>query len=412
MRCRAAPRSIGEVDRGPQRAPRCRRPGPRRTARRRGRGDERRDDARPARQADAWTRAPIRRSRSAAPMFCRIIQTMIPGPYRFDACSSTSRSPRRTRRRTSPTGARGRSRPGCANGCSMSSPASWGSAAPRSGCATWSVPTSSRRRWSPVRPSTCACRPRPPSRGRSSSPTSNIGQSARRRRGQQGRCLGLGYRHLHRGGAGAARVLRRGHARACPRSSAPSRSHAVLEADGSVTVHTQQMPHGQGHETTLAQVAADELGVPIERRPSALRRHRDRAVRASRAPAAAGRRRWRAARSRLARSELREHIVDVAADLLEASPARPRRSTTGTFTSPACRRSSVTFPEVAAEAMRRGVVGDTDRLGRGEAIRSPGLGRRRGRLGAGHPRVLGRGRPRDRPGEHRPLRRRWRTAAS
>ena len=42
----------------------------------------------------------------------------------------------------------------------------------------------------------------------------------------------------------------------------PARS--VLEADGTVSVYTQQMPHGQGHETTLAQVAADELGVPIE----------------------------------------------------------------------------------------------------------------------------------------------------
>lgn len=37
-----------------------------------------------------------------------------------------------------------------------------------------------------------------------------------------------------------------------------------LEPDGHVTVITSQMPHGQGHETTLAQVAADELGVPFE----------------------------------------------------------------------------------------------------------------------------------------------------
>ena len=43
-----------------------------------------------------------------------------------------------------------------------------------------------------------------------------------------------------------------------------SRRGSVLEADGTVSVFTQQMPHGQGHETTLAQVAADELGVPIE----------------------------------------------------------------------------------------------------------------------------------------------------
>ncbi len=37
-----------------------------------------------------------------------------------------------------------------------------------------------------------------------------------------------------------------------------------LELDGSVTVITAQAPHGQGHETTLAQVAADQLGVPFE----------------------------------------------------------------------------------------------------------------------------------------------------
>ena len=37
-----------------------------------------------------------------------------------------------------------------------------------------------------------------------------------------------------------------------------------LEADGRLTVITAQAPHGQGHETTLAQVAADEMGVPFE----------------------------------------------------------------------------------------------------------------------------------------------------
>jgi aerobic carbon-monoxide dehydrogenase large subunit len=37
-----------------------------------------------------------------------------------------------------------------------------------------------------------------------------------------------------------------------------------LEADGRVVVTTQQAPHGQGHETTLAQIAADEMGVPFD----------------------------------------------------------------------------------------------------------------------------------------------------
>jgi carbon-monoxide dehydrogenase large subunit len=37
-----------------------------------------------------------------------------------------------------------------------------------------------------------------------------------------------------------------------------------LEEDGIVTLFTGQMPHGQGHQTTLAQIAADEFGVPFE----------------------------------------------------------------------------------------------------------------------------------------------------
>lgn len=37
-----------------------------------------------------------------------------------------------------------------------------------------------------------------------------------------------------------------------------------LDDDGIVRVFTAQMPHGQSHETTLAQIAADEFGVPME----------------------------------------------------------------------------------------------------------------------------------------------------
>jgi carbon-monoxide dehydrogenase large subunit len=42
------------------------------------------------------------------------------------------------------------------------------------------------------------------------------------------------------------------------------KARVKVEDDGSVTVFTSQSPHGQGHETTLAQVAADQLGVPLE----------------------------------------------------------------------------------------------------------------------------------------------------
>ena len=37
-----------------------------------------------------------------------------------------------------------------------------------------------------------------------------------------------------------------------------------LEQDGIVALFTGQMPHGQSHQTTLAQIAADEFGVPFE----------------------------------------------------------------------------------------------------------------------------------------------------
>jgi len=47
-----------------------------------------------------------------------------------------------------------------------------------------------------------------------------------------------------------------------PMEKDPSRVR--LEPDGHVTVITSQMPHGQGHETTLAQIAADEMGVPFD----------------------------------------------------------------------------------------------------------------------------------------------------
>ncbi|MEU3508230.1 xanthine dehydrogenase family protein molybdopterin-binding subunit [Streptomyces longwoodensis] len=45
----------------------------------------------------------------------------------------------------------------------------------------------------------------------------------------------------------------------------PEPVRLVMDANGRVTVLTAQIPHGQGHATTLAQVAAGELGLPLER---------------------------------------------------------------------------------------------------------------------------------------------------
>ena len=59
-------------------------------------------------------------------------------------------------------------------------------------------------------------------------------------------------------------------------------AHVSLEDDGSVLIVTRQQPHGQSHETTLTQVAVDELGVQARGREGRVRRHRRDAVRARR----------------------------------------------------------------------------------------------------------------------------------
>jgi carbon-monoxide dehydrogenase large subunit len=44
----------------------------------------------------------------------------------------------------------------------------------------------------------------------------------------------------------------------------PELMRLELGGDGTVSVFTSQMPHGQSHQTTMAQVVADEFGVPFE----------------------------------------------------------------------------------------------------------------------------------------------------
>ena len=96
--------------------------------------------------------------------------------------------------------------------------------------------------------------------------------------------------------------------------------NAVLEADGTVTVHTQQVPHGQGHETTLAQLAADQLGAPLE---SVRVDYGDTRTTPFGLIGTAGSRAATFASGAvlLATKTLRDRIVDVAADLLEAAPS-------------------------------------------------------------------------------------------
>jgi aerobic carbon-monoxide dehydrogenase large subunit len=74
---------------------------------------------------------------------------------------------------------------------------------------------------------------------------------------EQGRYLGIGVATFIEAAPG-------------PRSEGPDGALGMesmrlrLEQDGIVALFTGQMPHGQSHQTTLAQIAADEFGVPFE----------------------------------------------------------------------------------------------------------------------------------------------------
>jgi carbon-monoxide dehydrogenase large subunit len=76
---------------------------------------------------------------------------------------------------------------------------------------------------------------------------------------ERGRLLGVGFATYIEGAPGPPDM---GAALGFP--PMPERAVAQLEPDGHLTVITAQSPHGQGHETTLAQIAASEFGVPIE----------------------------------------------------------------------------------------------------------------------------------------------------
>ncbi|MXP23414.1 molybdopterin-dependent oxidoreductase [Gordonia sp. HNM0687] len=69
-----------------------------------------------------------------------------------------------------------------------------------------------------------------------------------------GRALGIGF----------ATYLEAAPGPMGARGYSPEDATVRMEPNGHVVVITSQQPHGQGHQTTLAQLAADELGVPFD----------------------------------------------------------------------------------------------------------------------------------------------------
>jgi carbon-monoxide dehydrogenase large subunit len=77
----------------------------------------------------------------------------------------------------------------------------------------------------------------------------------------QGRFLGIGFSPFVEQGAWGGAVAA---AQGFPGESFLDAVSVTMEPDGTVTLTTGLQSNGQGHETTMAQVAADELGVRIE----------------------------------------------------------------------------------------------------------------------------------------------------
>jgi carbon-monoxide dehydrogenase large subunit len=80
---------------------------------------------------------------------------------------------------------------------------------------------------------------------------------------QDGRYLGIGIANFIEPAPFMPSLIRAMGFMAAPRTVQEARIR--LEPDGSFTLFTSQQPHGQSHETTLAQLAADELGVSHDR---------------------------------------------------------------------------------------------------------------------------------------------------
>jgi carbon-monoxide dehydrogenase large subunit len=91
-----------------------------------------------------------------------------------------------------------------------------------------------------------------------------------------------------------------------------------LETDGTVTIYSSDVSHGQSHATMLAQIVADGLGVGIEKitlaQPDSMTSPFGLGTYASRGAAVLG------TACRMATERLRERVLTIAAHVLEANP--------------------------------------------------------------------------------------------
>ncbi len=120
-----------------------------------------------------------------------------------------------------------------------------------------------------------------------------------------------------------------------------------VEQSGTVLVYTGSSPHGQGEETTFAQIVAEEFGIPIE---NVLVMHGDtdstaegRGTYGSRTTAVGGTALYTAVQ------RLKEKMKQIASQMLEASPSDVTLED-GKFFVTGSPQKAVTFTEIAATA--------------------------------------------------------------
>ena len=179
-------------------------------------------------------------------------------------------------------------------------------------------------------------------------------------------------------------------------------THISVEDDGIVAIVTRQQPHGQGHETTLAQVAVDELGVNFEDvhvifgdtdvTPMALV-----GTGGSRAATMANGVVLHASR------QLREQVLSLAADVLEANAADLEIGGGVISVARHAESSQLSLSELARIVTRS--RSGSRRAPTTELKVTRDLRRRRERLVRRHPLLRGRGRHRNRFRHDQPVRR-------
>ena len=187
--------------------------------------------------------------------------------------------------------------------------------------------------------------------------------------------------------------------------SAASRPGSSSSPTATSLVITAQAPHGQSHETTLAQVAADEMGVPFDHvrvvhgdtRVTPVQPHRHR-----REPGGDLGQRRRADVDPQGQGEGARHRGGDARD----QPRGPRDHRRRDHAEGACRTRRSPSPR---SPCRRTMAPNTLPAGTDARLeaheRVHGRGHHRQRVVGRHPRLHGRGRPRNRPGPDPALRR-------